>query len=321
MQLGLRRKLASFMRRRSAPALLVLLTVAVLAAGCDSGADSSGPGSSPAPPDTSSSTVPAGGSDPGAYDCATSDALAGRCSLNHSDPESAVELSAIANLELARTRGVIPTFQGYAQTDTMEGYLTTVLNHVAQYWTAVYRANGYPDAESAVSYRWVRQGESFTTGCGNPDGTPSIVDADSAASYCPADDTVYLGVPLMIRDWNGWADPDGAPKPRLGEFGVVWTIAHEYAHNLQDETTVDPDVPTKSRELEADCLAGVYLKGALNLDNQVNEQAVIEVITTTSHFGGDPDHGSSLDRMLAVIRGLNQASPAACAVEYEKTNP
>ena len=321
MQLGLSKKIARLMRRRSAHSLLVLLTVALLAAGCDSGGDDPPPGSNPATLITSTSTPPPSGSGTGAGACSISDALAGRCDLTSSDPESAVDLSAIANLKLARTRGVIPTFQGYAQTSTMEGYLTTVLNHVAQYWTAVYRANGYPNSESAVRYRWVRQGESFTTGCTDSDGAPGIADADSAAFYCPADDTVYLGVPLMIRDWNGWTNPDGAPKPRLGEFGVVWTIAHEYGHNVQYETTVDPDVPTKGKELEADCLAGVYLKGALNLDNQVNEQAVIEVITTTSHFGGDPDHGSSLDRMLAVIRGLNQASPAACAVEYEKLNP
>jgi hypothetical protein len=70
-------------------------------------------------------------------------------------------------------------------------------------------------------------------------------------------------------------------------------------------------------ELLADCLSGVYMKGALNLSNQVNEQGVSEVIRTSGHFA-DPSHGRAVQRILATLTGLNGASPAQCSLEYEK---
>jgi hypothetical protein len=294
----------------------IAVTVLAVLTGCGSESepdDDSARITTPASDTTPSTGTDASGQMPSG--CSLADALAGRCQLTRSQSSSAS--SKLTQMPRGQTTGVIPTFTHQPGTVTMEGYLTTVVNNLARYWTAVYRGNSFTGF-SSVHYRWIREGESFQMGCVDRNGQREVADADTAASYCGADDTMYLGVPLMIRDWNGWTDPGGDPKPRLGEFGIVWSVAHEFGHNIQHEANADhSQISDINYELEADCLAGVYMKGALNLSNQLNEQGVTEVIVTSLHFGGG-DHGEPLERMLATLTGLNYASPKRCAIEYEK---
>ena len=134
------------------------------------------------------------------------------------------------------------------------------------YWTETLSASGLP--EPRVRYSWVPPGERQRTGCG-------VVADDGAAFYCPADDTIYVAQRFAADLYAGVAR--GLPGERAGygraagDFGVAYVLAHEYAHNLQNELglfRLGRRNSSRPIELQADCLAGawgnsVYAEGRL----------------------------------------------------------
>jgi len=162
------------------------------------------------------------------------------------------------NEVLARIEGVVP--QADAQTpvpqraaaNSLAGFMDEVLVNVDGYWRRTFAAADV--ARPRVERVFIAPGRTVGSACGD--------DADDqAAFYCPADDTIYVGEGI-VRD----------VLDNLGDFGVAYVIAHEYAHNVQQElgwfeagrrlTTVAPF------ELQADCMAGtwayaVYREGLL----------------------------------------------------------
>ena len=97
-------------------------------------------------------------------------------------------------------------------------------------------------------------------------------------------------------------------------------LAHEYAHNLQQELGVFDNRVTataKPFELQADCLAGtwansVYEQGEL-------EPGDLEEATNAALAVGDFDvgnaqhHGTPQERRAALLTGFRSGEPSACA--------
>jgi predicted metalloprotease len=274
-----------------------------------------GEGTSPPPvPPTDSTTTSA--------PTTTLDAAASNCSIGQIDEDNDTckgpERPGIETLEVYFSGNRIPTFTGTIDTNTMDGYLTKVINHVAGFWTAVYAKYGIKSQgkpfESSVHFKWLDNGEVIKTACGRTDLRTMF--------YCPPSDTIYISVPAIYADWTGKPLPDESSHEATDEGSAIYTVAHEYAHNVQQEIGINPAMTTFDFEQEADCLAGVYLRGGIDLDSH-SSRANFHGVLANADFSGDYEfeepghHGTPDERMIAILEGHNTSDPSHCDARYE----
>jgi predicted metalloprotease len=170
------------------------------------------------------------------------------------------------------------------------------------------------------------------TGCG-------LADSGTGPFYCPTDDRVYIDLTF----YRLLADQLGAP----GEFAQPYVLAHEYGHHVQDllgieaqmrrEQQRDPSQANKlsvKLELQADCFAGVWARGATGtadasghkIFKSITRQDIQEGIDTASKIGDDTlqqrsggtinpaefTHGTSAQRKQWFTTGYNEGDPKGC---------
>jgi uncharacterized protein len=205
--------------------------------------------------------------------------------------------------------------RGRHQPETIDAFLTDLLKDIDGYWTRTLKSAGLPEPQ--IRYDWVAPGARVLTGCGEPAD-------DRAAFYCPADDTVYVAQQFAADLYNGVVrglpGEEAGTGHAAGDFAVAYVLAHEYAHNLQQELGVFDNRVTPSAEpyeLQADCLAGtwansVYQQGKL-------EAGDLEEATDTALAVGDFDvgnaqhHGTPTERRDALLAGFRGGDPSACS--------
>ena len=196
----------------------------------------------------------------------------------------------------------------------LEAYLTEVLDSVDTYWTKTLRASDLP--EPRVSFLWIPPGRGSRSGCG------SVAD-ENAAFYCPSDDTIFVGEKLAADILRGTGrnfpgERAGYGKAR-GDFGLAYVIAHEYAHNIQQElglAKTDPRYGVEPLELQADCMAGLWGNSVYRA-GKVKPGDVQEVISTVLAAGdfdtANPQHhGTPEERRAAWQLGYRSGDPARC---------
>jgi predicted metalloprotease len=173
---------------------------------------------------------------------------------------------------------------------------------------------------------------SVSTGCGN-------ADSGTGPFYCPSDNKVYIDLTF----YKLLADQLGAP----GEFAQPYVLAHEYGHHVQDlvgteakmrqQQQSDPKNANKYSvmlELQADCYAGVWAKGATGTSDS-SGQKIFKSITaddiqqgldTASKIGDDTlqqrsggsinpaefTHGTSAQRQQWFATGYKSGDPQQC---------
>ena len=120
------------------------------------------------------------------------------------------------------------------QPQTMEEFLTAVTTDVDAYWEKVFAASHLPTPK--VSYAWIPSGQTAASACGDESGTLG----DSAAAYCPGDDTIYISQRFAGGIYDGSLDGSlpGSSQgygQANGDFAVAYIVAHEYGHQVQDE--------------------------------------------------------------------------------------
>ena len=193
-----------------------------------------------------------------------------------------------------------PRARGRTEVGEIEGFLTDIVTDVDRYWTRTLAAADIP--EPRVSYDWVQPGERRATGC-------RAVAGDDAAFYCPADDTIYISQVLAARFYRA-----------VGDFGVAYVVAHEYAHNVQAELgdlSVDGRTSSKPFELQADCMAGLWGNSAYSagrFDDADVEEAVRTAYAVGDFDFGDPNHhGTPDERRDAWLTGFESGDPSDCA--------
>jgi predicted metalloprotease len=171
-----------------------------------------------------------------------------------------------------------------------------------------------------------------STGCG-------AADSGTGPFYCPSDDRVYIDLTF----YQLLADQLGAP----GEFAQPYVLAHEYGHHIQDLVGTEAQMrrdqernPSQANalsvklELQADCYAGVWAKGATGTTDasgqkifkSITTQDIQEGLQTASKIGDDTlqkrsggtvnpaefTHGTSAQRQQWFSTGYNSGDPKAC---------
>ena len=208
-----------------------------------------------------------------------------------------------------------PLGAGRRDEQTIDDFLNDVLRNIDAYWSQTFREAGLP--EPSVRLVTVAPGEQIATGCG------TTAD-DRAAFYCPADDTIYMAQVFASELYEGIVN--GLPGEAAGygraagDFAVAYVLAHEYAHNLQQELGIfNHSVTPKARpyELHADCWAGTWANSAYQqgrLEQGDLEEALDAALAVGDFdFGNAQHHGTPEERRDALLTGYRSGDPSACS--------
>ena len=205
--------------------------------------------------------------------------------------------------------------RGRNEPTTIDAFLTDVLGTIDTYWERTFAAADLP--QPRVNYVWVPPGSRVLTGCGQPAD-------DNAAFYCPADDTIYVAQRFAAALYEGVLE--GLPGESagygraVGDFAVAYVVAHEYAHNLQQELGIFDNRETKSArpfELQADCFSGTwahsqYEEGALK-PGDLEEATNAALAVGDFDVGNAQHHGTPEERRDALLAGFNSGDPSVCS--------
>ena len=204
--------------------------------------------------------------------------------------------------------------EGRSEPQEIDEYMEGVVRNIDAYWVRTFRAAGLP--EPSVRYDFIPPRRPRLTACG-------VSISDDAAYYCPADDTIYVSQQFAADLYNGVVD--GLPGQvagqgrAAGDFAVAYVLAHEYAHNLQQElgifdNRVGPSA--KPYELQADCWSGSWANSAF--EQGILDRADLEEILNAALAVGDFDvgneqhHGTPDERRAAVLDGFESGDPSVC---------
>ncbi|MEV6348633.1 neutral zinc metallopeptidase [Actinoplanes sp. NPDC051851] len=204
-------------------------------------------------------------------------------------------------------------------TETLECRNVLYINSIQAYWAAEMPKAFDRDYEKATTKIF---SDRVSTGCGT-------ADSGVGPFYCPSDDHVYIDLTF----YQQLADELGAP----GEFAQPYVLAHEYGHHVQDLLGTDSggtNLGSVKLELQADCYAGAWAKGATSTSDakgvkifkSITDEDIQEGLQTAGQIGDDTlqkrnggtvnpaefTHGTSADRQKWFRTGYDSADPAKC---------
>jgi len=207
-----------------------------------------------------------------------------------------------------------------AQPETIEQFLTAVTEDVDAYWMDVFAEADLP--EPRVTYSWIPAGQTAASVCGDESGGLG----DSAAAYCPGDDTIYISEKFATDIYEGALDQalPGSSQGygrTVGDFAVAYIVAHEYGHQIQDELGLferyGSELPTAAFELQADCYAGTWAKRAADegrLEDGDVQEALDAALAVGDFDASNPaHHGTPEERAQAWNSGFESGDPSSCA--------
>lgn len=210
---------------------------------------------------------------------------------------------------------------GFAARDpnaqTMEAFMTSVLEEVDGFWVNEFRRAG--QSYESARYVLVPPGGSAPSNCGP-------MDASVGAAFCVGpgsvheEDRIYAEVGWMESEiYNEFGDN--------AEFAVASVLAHELAHHVQHQAGLiragSPhyccDLVSYNVELHADCLSGIWarsLSGQQRLEPGDFEEAIRAARQAADLVILDPRregvHGTPAEREAFYRQGYNQGTADAC---------
>ena len=167
------------------------------------------------------------------------------------------------------------------------------------------------------------------TGCG-------AASADVGPFYCPTDQTIYLDTTFFKDVLEGQLGGKG------GDFVEPYVLAHEFGHHIQNllgtmsrvRTQSGPTSDSVRLELQADCYAGMWTRGATGTTDSkgvaifasIDEGDITEALDSAKAVGDDRiqkmgggdvnkeqwTHGSSAERMRWFTTGYNATGIKQC---------
>ncbi len=193
--------------------------------------------------------------------------------------------------------------------------IVAVVNSVQAYWERT--LPGYREA-TTVFYEG-----SVQTACGR--GT-----SDVGPFYCSADEKVYI-------DLGFYDDLRSRFGAQGGPFAEAYVIGHEYGHHVENlrgvlsrarSEATGPQSPGVRVELQADCLAGMWARGAVDTGfiEELTEADIKDGLDAAAAIGDDriqeqvqgqvsPEkftHGSSEQRQRWFLTGYQSTDIKAC---------
>ncbi len=171
---------------------------------------------------------------------------------------------------------------------------------------------------------------------GSTDSGCGPASADMGPFYCPNDQRVYLDSTFFHDMLEGQLGAQG------GSFAIGYVVAHEYGHNVEDQLGVLGRIRTQKGprsdavrvELMADCLAGVWAKGAQETKDEdgraiiegLNQDDIKRAIDAAQAVGDDRiqkrssgrvdtdsfTHGSAEQRVRWFNRGMSEGTIKGC---------
>jgi predicted metalloprotease len=191
------------------------------------------------------------------------------------------------------------------------------VNSIQAYWSDEFALNGaqYSPAQT-VLYSGATE-----AACGYASGV-------SGPFYCPRDQSVYLDLAFFDEIQTRFG-VNGGP------FAEAYILAHEYGHHVQDllgilEISNDrgPESMSVYTELQADCLAGIWVNHAVETGylSQLTNEEIAQSLDAATKVGDDriqratkgyvsPEnwtHGSSEQRYSALLDGLQSGDINTC---------
>jgi predicted metalloprotease len=179
----------------------------------------------------------------------------------------------------------------------------SILGAVDGWWTtALHRAGlSYTGPHITIA----GQGKHAMSECGRAVAAPRDSRNAYPAFYCRGDRTVYLS--------SGWLYDVIYANFHRG--GVAAIIAHEYGHHVQHSIGIaDPKV--SRQELQADCLAGVWMRsavasGSYNAGDVKDARRALRALGDTK-MSSKLHHGTPTERMAWFDRGYATGDAYTC---------
>ncbi|QIG43122.1 peptidase [Nocardioides anomalus] len=170
---------------------------------------------------------------------------------------------------------------------------------------------------------------STNTGCG-------AASKDVGPFYCPTDQTIYLDTTFFADVLEGQLGGQG------GDFVEPYVIGHEFGHHIQNllgtmgrvRTQTGPTSDSVRLELQADCYAGMWAKGAtgttdgsgVKIFESIDDGDIQEALDAAKTVGDDRiqqagggdvnkeqwTHGSSAERMKWFKTGYSATNIKQC---------
>jgi predicted metalloprotease len=207
---------------------------------------------------------------------------------------------------VAQTPPQTPAIQGYRGSGDIapyQGDFASLANEIDAFWAEIFFAAGVPYESPDI---FVVEGFTFTA-CGPVEPIPN-------AFYCPGDRTIYL-VPQFLID----------QELQFGDFAPIAVFSHEWGHHVQALLSIIGfGPPTKTSELQADCLMGAFTRHA-------DERALLdygdflEALNTAIDAGDEsplPEdapgaHGLPEERVKALTKGYGGGPITGCDLLHE----
>jgi uncharacterized protein len=196
--------------------------------------------------------------------------------------------------------------------DQLASFLQGVMDDVNNSWAQKFQAAGQQYQPAQLQ---LYQGGTYSA-CGATDGSVGPF-------YCPADQTVYLGLDFFqVMEQNLGA---------TGDFAKAYVVAHEVGHHVQNllglagMNGASSSQQSVDTELQADCLAGVWGNDAQQR-GLIQDGDLMEGLNAAASVGDDvlqqsagqavnPDtftHGSAKERASWLLRGFNTGKVNDC---------